>query len=215
MSTFWHTSDGIRWELVDRPSTAEFIALCSTLWSLELMHIRAYMDLRPFRYKMDDIFIMMKSPDSNNSAVWPHPTPIFSLQSSFITDLSVHYSDEKENLKMWALCVLPLKVLREHQVNIQWLASTERNLINMSSGCLLTVSFNALPTHTPTHTNKVQARANVHATQTNTGETRARTRAKSHTKTWPRTHARTHAHALPSRVLSRRAAPTGWAKITS
>lgn len=59
---------------------------------------------------------------------------------------------------MWALCVLPLKVLREHQVNIQWLASTERNLINMSSGCLLPVSFNALPTHTPTHTNKERAR---------------------------------------------------------
>lgn len=155
---FWHTSDGIRWELVDRPSTAEFIALCSTLWSLELTHIRAYMDLHPFRYKMDDIFIMMKSPDSNNSAVWPRPPPIFFLQSSFITDLSVHYSDEKENLKMWALCVLPLKVLREHQVNIQWLASTERNLINMSSGCLLPVSFNALPTHTPTHTNKERER---------------------------------------------------------
>lgn len=159
------------------------------------MHIRAYMDLHPFRYKMDDIFLMMKSPDSNNGAVWPHPphTHIFSLQSSFITDLSVHYSDEKENLKMWALCVLPLKVLREHQVNIQWLVSTKRNLINMSSGCLLTVSFNALPTHTPTHMNKVQAHTHARARTTDKCSRNAHAHAKSHTKS----HAHTCSHTRP------------------
>lgn len=62
---------------------------------------------------------------------------------------------------MLPLFVLQLKVLREHQVNIHWLASTVRNLINMSSGCQLTVSFNALPTHTPTHMNKVQAHTHI------------------------------------------------------
>lgn len=167
-------------------------SLC-TLWSLELIHNKAYTDLHPFRYKMDDIFIMMKSPDSNNGAVWPSPLPIPLHALSSITDLSVHYSDEKENLKMLPLCVLQLKVLREHQVNIHWLASTVRNLINVSSGCLLTVSFNALPTHTPTHMNKVQAHTHVRATQTNTHETH--TLAQMHTQR--NTHAHTCSHTRP------------------
>ena len=122
---------------------------------------------------------------------------------------------------MLPLCVLQLKVLREHQVNIHWLASTVRNLINMSSGCLLTVSFNALPTHTPTHMNKVPAHTHthidvhVHATPTNTRETHTHTHAKVHTQR--NTRARTHTLAhTPTRYLanlaedlSRQAAPTG------
>lgn len=82
------------------------------------------MDLHPFRCKMDDIFIMMKSPDSNNGAVCPRP--LYALSSR--TDVVVHQMDE--------CCVLQLKVQREHQVNIHWLPSTERNLIDMSLSAL-------------------------------------------------------------------------------
>lgn len=101
------------------------------------------------------------------------PSSHFPSALSSITDLSVHYSDETENLKMLPLCVSQLKVLREHWVNIHWLASTARNLINMSSGCLLSVSFNALPTQTPTHMSKAQVhtRTNTHDTLTQEAHT--------------------------------------------
>lgn len=107
---------------------------------------------------------------------WNRPTAIttqpdlalfpFSPWLSSLTDLSVHCSDERENLKMLPPCASQLKVMGEHQVNIHRLASTVRNLINMSSGCLLTVSFNALPTQwahahengTGTHTRTLHAR---------------------------------------------------------
>lgn len=119
---------------------------------------------------------------------------------------------------MLPLCVSQLKVLREHQVNIHWLASTVRNLINMSSGCLLTVSFNALPTHTPTHMNEAQVHTHTHACCTD--KHTWNTHANAHTKKYAcaHTHARTH---TPTRYLanlaedlSRQAAPTGWAKIS-
>lgn len=47
-------------------SFAELMASWSILGSPELMHNKAYMDLYSFRYAADDIFILMKSPDSNN-----------------------------------------------------------------------------------------------------------------------------------------------------
>lgn len=106
------------------------------------------------------------------------------------------------NLKMLPLFVLQLKVLREHQVNIHWLASTVRNLINMSSGCLLTVSFNALPTHTPTHMNKVQAHTHTYAQLYTHYTWRIHMKhthsCNSHKKKYSCTHARTHPYMLPS-----------------
>lgn len=178
-----------------------------TWWSVlsfqidELIRFEAHTDIHPLDVSM------MKPPDSNIDAVWPSPPPIFSVHYSSITELSVHYSDEKENLKMWVLCVLQLKVLRVHQVNICWLVSEERNLINMSSGCLFSVSFNALPTQTPTHMNKVQAC--MYSIQTNTQDTNM-VPCKDVTV---HTLACTHAHVLPCQDLSRQAVPTGWAKI--
>lgn len=101
---------------------------------------------------------------------------------------------------MLPLCVLQLKVLREHQVNIHWLASTVRNLISMSSGCLFTVSCSALPMHTPTHMNKVQAHTlkHVHAAQTSTHEIHSPTQMYTQEKIPVHTHACTHAYMLPS-----------------
>ena len=54
----------------------------------------------------------------------------------------------------------------------------------MSSGCLLTVSFNAL--QSPIHMNKIQA--HMYATHTNTHDTHT----MSHTKTHPCTHMLVH-----------------------
>lgn len=119
-----------------------------TLWCLKLTHNEAYIDVHSFRFKMDDIFIAMKSPDSSSSAVWPSPLSIFSifiLHNSLISSL-LRWGEG------WKWCVVELQV--KAQVNIGWLTSAQRKLINMSSGCLLTVSVNAWPTQTPTRMNK-------------------------------------------------------------